>query len=82
VPFANGTCPKAATRSRNGLKFCSKSEIYGAVGDIDTDVMELTGDHLAIGGGSHALPRSDLYRERWHPYYGGGYNQEDGRSHC
>ena len=77
VPFARD-CPKPDP-FQEGLKFCSNPKYLALLEDIDTDVMELTGDHFGDWGREAMRYTLDLYRESGIPYYGGGYNQEDGR---
>ena len=77
VPFARD-CPKPDP-FQEGLKFCSNPKYMALLEDIDTDVVELTGDHFGDWGRDAMRYTLDLYREHGIPYYGGGYDQEDGR---
>ena len=43
------------------------------------DIVELTGDHFADYGDDAMTYTLEIYEEYGWPYYGGGYNFEDGR---
>jgi hypothetical protein len=61
------------------LRFCSSPRYNALLEDIGTDIVELTGDHLADWRPEAITYTLDLYRSLGWRYYGGGYNLEDGR---
>jgi hypothetical protein len=61
------------------LRFCSAPRYNVLLEDIGTDIVELTGDHLADWGPEAITYTLDLYRSLGWRYYGGGYNLDDGR---
>jgi hypothetical protein len=61
------------------LRFCSAPKYNALLEDIGTDIVELTGDHLADWRPEAITYTLDLYRSLGWRYYGGGYNLEDGR---
>jgi poly-gamma-glutamate synthesis protein (capsule biosynthesis protein) len=77
VPFARD-CPKPDPW-QEGLKFCSNPKYMALLKDIDADVIELTGDHFGDYGREAMTYTLDLYHENNLPYYGGGYNEEEGQ---
>jgi poly-gamma-glutamate synthesis protein (capsule biosynthesis protein) len=77
VPFYAG-CPDPDPNQTKEV-FCSAPRYIELLLDIGTDVVELSGDHLAdyeIKGMEETLA---IYRENNLPYYGGGANIEDGK---
>jgi hypothetical protein len=61
------------------LKFCSREKYLELLTSIDTDVVELTGDHLADYGEQAMLETLQIYAVAGIPYYGGGANLEEAR---
>ena len=61
------------------LRFCAAPPYNALLEDIGTDIVELTGDHLADWGPEAITYTLDLYNSLGWRYYGGGYNLEDGR---
>ncbi|GAB4548519.1 MAG: hypothetical protein Fur002_25380 [Anaerolineales bacterium] len=77
VPFYKG-CP---TPDPNQAKqvFCSAPRYMELLTSIGTDVVELSGDHFADYHQEAMYQTLKIYNENHIPYYGGGYNVEDGR---
>jgi len=59
--------------------FCSDPRYIDLITDMGTDVMELAGDHFADYHAAAMYETLDIYKKHNIPYYGGGYNVEDGR---
>jgi len=76
IPFVEG-CPFPSC-FQEGLVFCSDPKYIELLLDIGTDIIELTGDHFADWGSQGMRDTLDLYRDHALPYYGGGYNWEEG----
>jgi hypothetical protein len=64
---------------QEGLVFCSRAKYMELLTHIDTDVIELTGDHFADYGEDAMLETLQIYREAGIPYYGGGADIEEAR---
>jgi hypothetical protein len=62
-----------------GLRFCSRKKYLELLTSIDTDVVELTGDHFADYGDQAILESLQVYADAGIPYYGGGANLEEAR---
>lgn len=62
-----------------GLKFCSREKYLELLTYIDTDVVELTGDHFVDYGTPAILESLQIYDEAGIPHYGGGANLEEAR---
>ena len=77
VPFYQG-CPNPDPNQVKQV-FCSAPRYMQLLTDIGTDVVELSGDHFADYGVEAMYQTLDIYKEYNMPYYGGGYNVEDGR---
>jgi hypothetical protein len=77
IPFDPGCPPPDPTQA--GLVFCSDPSYIELLRDIGTDIVELTGDHFADHGPDAMRYTLKMYEEEGWPYYGGGYNLEDGR---
>ena len=76
VSFAED-CPVPPAQST--LVFCSDLSYFDLLAHVDTDVLELTGNHL-LDWGVSAMERSlKLYEERDLPFFGGGWNLEQAR---
>lgn len=76
IPFVEG-CPFPSC-FQEGLVFCSDPKYIELLEDIGTDIIELTGDHFADWGSQGMRDTLELYRDHGLPYYGGGYNWEEG----
>ena len=76
IPFVEG-CPFPSC-FQEGLVFCSDPKYIELLLDIGTDIIELTGDHFADWGSQGMRDTLDLYQDQGLPYYGGGYNWEEG----
>jgi hypothetical protein len=77
VPFAPD-CPYP-NPVQVEVRFCSRDAYIQLLEDIDTDVVELTGDHFQDWGTEAMFHTLDMYRERGWLYYGGGADLADGR---
>lgn len=77
VPFFSG-CP-APDPNQVGMVFCSEPDYMDLLTDVGMDVVELSGDHFADYKNVAMYETLDIYRKNNIPYYGGGYNVEDGR---
>jgi hypothetical protein len=64
---------------QQGLVFCSRTKYMELLTHIDTDVVELTGDHFADYGEGAMLETLQIYRDAGIPYYGGGADIEEAR---
>jgi hypothetical protein len=61
------------------LVFCSREKYMELLTYIDTDVIELSGDHFADYGEQAMLESLQIYKNAGIPYYGGGANLEEAR---
>lgn len=77
VPFYSG-CPDPNPNQAKQV-FCSAPRYMQLLTDIGTDVIELSGDHFADYGTEAMYQTLQIYDDSNMPYYGGGYNTEDGR---
>jgi hypothetical protein len=77
VPFFTG-CPPPDPNQELQI-FCSQPRYMDLITDMGTDVMELSGDHFADYQATAMYETLDIYKKNNLPYYGGGYNVEDGR---
>ncbi|MBI3162259.1 MAG: CapA family protein [Chloroflexi bacterium] len=77
VPFFTG-CPSPDPNQEKQI-FCSSTRYMELLTYIGTDVIELSGDHFADYRAAAMYETLDIYRQFNIPYYGGGYNVEDGR---
>jgi len=77
VPFYKG-CPNPDPNQVKQI-FCSAPRYMELLTDIGTDVIELSGDHFADYHDEAMYQTLDIYKQYNMPYYGGGYNIEDGR---
>jgi poly-gamma-glutamate synthesis protein (capsule biosynthesis protein) len=77
VPFYSG-CPQPDPNQPDQV-FCSAPRYMELITDMGTDVIELSGDHFADYGTVAMYETLDIYKQNNLPYYGGGYNVEDGR---
>jgi len=62
------------------LVFCSRMKYMELLTYIDTDVVELTGDHFADYGDQAMLETLQVYEQAGIPYYGGGADLEQARN--
>ncbi len=65
--------------NQQGLVFCSREKYMELLTYIDTDVIELSGDHFADYGEQAMRETLQIYRDADIPYYGGGANLEEAR---
>jgi hypothetical protein len=77
VPFFTG-CPQPDPNQTEEV-FCSAPRYIDLLTDMGTDVMELSGDHFADYQAVAMYETLEIYKKANIPYYGGGYNVEDGR---
>ena len=70
VPFAEN-CPYP-NPVQDDVRFCSRTKYIELLESVDTDIIELTGDHFADWGSEAMYFTLDLYDQRGWPYYGGG----------
>ena len=77
VPFYTG-CPSPDPNQEKQI-FCSSTRYMELLTDMGTDVIELSGDHFADYEAVAMYETLDIYKQYNLPYYGGGYNVEDGR---
>jgi poly-gamma-glutamate synthesis protein (capsule biosynthesis protein) len=73
------SCPAQQYTSDN-LIFCSPIETFELLTYIDTDIVELTGDHLSDYGGDALLYTLGLYDQAGFFTYGGGENLASAQS--
>ena len=76
VSFAED-CPTPTAEST--LVFCSDPSYFELLAYVDTDVLELTGNHLLDWGVSAMENSLTLYEERDLPIFGGGWTLEEAR---
>jgi hypothetical protein len=72
----NAGCP-APDPAQQGLVFCSNPEDIELLRAVGTDVVELTGNHLADYGSEATLDTLALYEQNGMRYYGGGKDLQD-----
>lgn len=77
VPFTPD-CPLPNPRQED-LIFCSNPAYIELLEYLETDIVELTGDHFNDYGPEAMLYTLDLYVEKGIPFYGGGYNEAEAR---
>jgi len=77
VPFFTG-CPDPDP-NQVGMVFCSEPSYMDLLTDVGMDVVELSGDHFSDYKAVAMYETLEIYRKNNIPYYGGGYNVEDGR---
>jgi len=77
VPFYEG-CPTPDPNQEKQI-FCSAPRYMELLTSIGMDVVELSGDHFADYHEEAMYQTLKIYEENHIPYYGGGYNVEDGR---
>jgi hypothetical protein len=65
--------------NQQGLVFCSREKYMELLTYIDTDVIELSGDHFADYGDQAMFETLQIYKDAGIPYYGGGANLEEAR---
>jgi poly-gamma-glutamate synthesis protein (capsule biosynthesis protein) len=61
------------------LQFCSSPERIKLLEDVGTDIVELTGNHLADYGNQWLKTTIEMYQQRGWKVYGGGLNQAEAR---
>ncbi len=67
-------CPVEGTGS---MSFCSDDRYIALLEEIGTNIVELTGNHLADKGSQWITHSLDMYRERGWAWFGGGEDLED-----
>lgn len=72
------TCPFPKPGYTN-LILCSDPKYFELLKYVGTDIVELTGDHLADRGTQAMLDTLELYKQNDLPYYGGGVNEAEAR---
>lgn len=77
IPFVKG-CPYPDPNQK-GLEFCSDPRYIELLEHVETDIVELTGDHFGDWGAEAMLYTLELYDQRGWPYYGGGENRQQAR---
>jgi len=77
IPFAEN-CP-FPDASQVELRFCSDKKYIELLDSIDTDIVELTGNHFQDFGSQATLDTIAMYNERGWPYYGGGVDLADSK---
>jgi hypothetical protein len=65
--------------NQKDLVFCSREKYMELLTHIDTDVIELSGDHFADYGDGAMFETLQIYKDAGIPYYGGGANLEEAR---
>jgi len=70
--------PDCVAEGSGTMSFCSHDSYIGLLEAINTNVIELTGNHLEDKGAQWVNHSLDMYRERGWQWFGGGANQADG----
>ena len=60
-----------------GTTFCSQTDYFELITDLQADVIEVTGNHVNDWGSENLEYTLDLYEENGMTYFGGGRNAED-----
>jgi poly-gamma-glutamate synthesis protein (capsule biosynthesis protein) len=77
IPFSPD-CPYP-TQTMTSLVFCSSPRYIDLLKAVDTDIVELTGDHFMDYGAEATLYTLQMYKDLDWPYYGGGANADEAR---
>jgi hypothetical protein len=76
--ISNEICFVEGCSNENRFPYlCSSPEYIELLEYIETDVIELTGNHMNDYGPEWMLKTLDMYDERGWPYFGGGRNLEE-----
>ena len=70
--------PDCVTEGSGSLSFCSHDDYIGLLEEINTNIVELTGNHLEDKGTQWVDHSLEMYRERGWQWFGGGANQVEG----
>ena len=69
--------PDCAVEGSGTMSFCSHDDYIGLLEEINTNIVELTGNHLEDKGTQWVDHSLDMYRERGWRWFGGGANQAE-----
>lgn len=69
--------PNCVPEGTGSLSFCSHDRYIGLLEEINTNIVELTGNHLGDKGLQWIPYTLDMYRERGWMWYGGGADLAD-----
>jgi len=70
--------PDCVAEGSGTMSFCSHDDYIGLLEEINTNIVELTGNHLEDKGTQWLDHSLDMYRERGWLWFGGGANQAEG----
>ncbi len=69
--------PDCPVEGSGSMSFCSDDRYIALLEEINTNIVELTGNHLADKGSDWILHTLELFRERGWQWFGGGENLAD-----
>ncbi len=72
--------PDCVAEPSGTMSFCSHDSYIGLMEEINTNVVELTGNHLEDKGTDWVDHSLEMYRERGWQWFGGGANQAEGQA--
>lgn len=70
--------PDCIAEGSGTMSFCSHDSYIALLEEINTNIVELTGNHLEDKGTEWVEHSLDMYRERGWQWFGGGANQAEG----
>jgi hypothetical protein len=70
--------PDCVAEGSGTMSFCSRDDYIGLLEEINTNIVELTGNHLEDKGTQWVDHSLEMYRERGWAWFGGGANQAEG----
>jgi poly-gamma-glutamate capsule biosynthesis protein CapA/YwtB (metallophosphatase superfamily) len=70
--------PDCVAEGSGSMSFCSHDSYIELLEVINTNIIELTGNHLVDKGAQWLLHSLDMYRERGWRWFGGGANRLEG----
>jgi poly-gamma-glutamate capsule biosynthesis protein CapA/YwtB (metallophosphatase superfamily) len=70
--------PDCVVEGSGSLSFCSHDDYIALLEEINTNIVELTGNHLEDKGVQWLDHSLEMYRERGWKWFGGGANQAEG----
>ncbi|MBN1876342.1 MAG: CapA family protein [Anaerolineae bacterium] len=70
--------PDCVAEGSGTMSFCSHDSYIALLEEINTNIVELTGNHLEDKGTEWVAHSLDMYRERGWQWFGGGTNQQEG----
>lgn len=70
--------PDCVAEGSGTMSFCSNDTYIGLLEEINTNIVELTGNHLEDKGAQWMDHSLEMYRERGWLWFGGGANQAEG----